>query len=385
MRNALNEVLRDWYVGDCQAGVDRWNKRVLEAHGMSERIALPSRKFNRKVGVYAGKHFDPWGNALTAEEWERRKDEWLPSPEDKAYLHSIQVDAGLQAGPVRQLHRAAAARHQSAADRLRVRPDGAVSDGWPGDAVADRSSSRRLPTPDADLPPTPDDDLHPHPLRRRRRRRRPELNDPPANTYSYEMMREIDEAVLAARMDAAVHVIVLTGAGEKFFCAGANIGMLKDADPDVQVLLLPARQRDAEPARADAEAGDRRAQRPHASAAGSKWRWPPTSASRGRAPARSACPKSALGVLPGTGGTQRLARLVGKAKAIELMATGALLIVRGGRATLGLVNHVWGEAELNGRTLRATPCSTTRSSSRRRTGRAGPSGTSSARCSRGSR
>ncbi len=54
MRNALNEVLRDWYVGDCQAGVDRWNKRVLEAHGMSERIALPSRRFNRKVGVYAG-------------------------------------------------------------------------------------------------------------------------------------------------------------------------------------------------------------------------------------------------------------------------------------------------------------------------------------------
>ena len=66
MRNALNEVLRDWYVGDCQAGVDRWNKRVLEAHGMSERIALPSRKFNRKVGVYAGKHFDPFGQPADA-------------------------------------------------------------------------------------------------------------------------------------------------------------------------------------------------------------------------------------------------------------------------------------------------------------------------------
>jgi benzoyl-CoA 2,3-dioxygenase component B len=91
MRNALNEVLRDWYVGDCQAGVERWNKRVLEAHGMSDRIALPSRKFNRKVGVYAGKHFDPLGNGLTNEEWERRKYEWLPSPEDKAYLHSIQA------------------------------------------------------------------------------------------------------------------------------------------------------------------------------------------------------------------------------------------------------------------------------------------------------
>src|SRR5919107_5629398 len=59
-----------------------------------------------------------------------------------------------------------------------------------------------------------------------------ELNDPPANTYSYEMMLEIDTAVLAARMDPNVHVIVLRGAGEKFFCAGANIGMLKDADPE---------------------------------------------------------------------------------------------------------------------------------------------------------
>jgi enoyl-CoA hydratase/carnithine racemase len=58
-----------------------------------------------------------------------------------------------------------------------------------------------------------------------------ELNDPPANTYSYEMMRELDDAVLAARMDAAVHVIVLIGAGERFFCAGANIGTLKGAEP----------------------------------------------------------------------------------------------------------------------------------------------------------
>src|SRR4030095_6693158 len=59
-----------------------------------------------------------------------------------------------------------------------------------------------------------------------------ELNDPPANTYSYEMMRELDRAVLDARMDRAIQVIVLRGAGDKFFCAGANIGMLKDADPE---------------------------------------------------------------------------------------------------------------------------------------------------------
>jgi benzoyl-CoA 2,3-epoxidase subunit B len=91
MRNALNEVLRDWYVGDCQAGVDRWNTRVLEKHGMSERILLPSRKFNRKVGVFAGKHFDPMGVPISAEDFERRKHEWLPTAADKDFLRSLQV------------------------------------------------------------------------------------------------------------------------------------------------------------------------------------------------------------------------------------------------------------------------------------------------------
>jgi enoyl-CoA hydratase/carnithine racemase len=57
------------------------------------------------------------------------------------------------------------------------------------------------------------------------------LTEPPANAYSYEMMRELDAAILDARMDPAVHVIVLTGAGEKFFCAGAGMGMLKEATP----------------------------------------------------------------------------------------------------------------------------------------------------------
>jgi len=58
-----------------------------------------------------------------------------------------------------------------------------------------------------------------------------ELNAPPANTYSYEMMRELDAQVLEARFDANVHVIVITGAGEKLFCAGADIKMLEGADP----------------------------------------------------------------------------------------------------------------------------------------------------------
>src|SRR5919206_482658 len=58
-----------------------------------------------------------------------------------------------------------------------------------------------------------------------------ELNDPPANTYTYEMNRELDECILRARMDDEVHVIVLRGAGDKFFSAGANIKMLAEVTP----------------------------------------------------------------------------------------------------------------------------------------------------------
>jgi enoyl-CoA hydratase/carnithine racemase len=58
-----------------------------------------------------------------------------------------------------------------------------------------------------------------------------ELTNLPANTYSYEMMRQLDAHVLDARFDAGVHVLLITGAGDKFFCAGADIKMLEGADP----------------------------------------------------------------------------------------------------------------------------------------------------------
>src|SRR5438034_8326936 len=58
-----------------------------------------------------------------------------------------------------------------------------------------------------------------------------EMNDPPANTYTYEMNRQLDDAILRARMDNDVHVMLLTGAGDKFFSAGANIRMLASVDP----------------------------------------------------------------------------------------------------------------------------------------------------------
>jgi benzoyl-CoA 2,3-dioxygenase component B len=88
MRNAMNEVLRDWYVGDCAAGVARWN-RILERYGVSQRLRLPDRKFNRGIGMYSSFRFDPDGRPLAEDEWQRRRDEWLPSPQDRDYLLSI--------------------------------------------------------------------------------------------------------------------------------------------------------------------------------------------------------------------------------------------------------------------------------------------------------
>jgi benzoyl-CoA 2,3-dioxygenase component B len=92
VRNAMNEILRDSYTEDCQRGVDRWNK-VLEKYGISDRLFLPSKRFHRHIGVYAGKHFDPQGTPIGDEEFNRRKAEWLPGPSDYEYEHNLMREA----------------------------------------------------------------------------------------------------------------------------------------------------------------------------------------------------------------------------------------------------------------------------------------------------
>jgi len=88
MRNALNEVLREEFIEDNQKGIDYWN-RILVEHGIEERLRLPHRRFNRSIGMYADSRFDIDGNPMSEYDWQARKDEWLPSAEDRAYVHSL--------------------------------------------------------------------------------------------------------------------------------------------------------------------------------------------------------------------------------------------------------------------------------------------------------
>lgn len=90
VRSAMNEVLRGLFTLDCKRVLERWN-HVLAQAGLSERLSLPSRRFNRHQGLLSTGHFTPEGTPVTASEWERRKSEWLPTPEDEAAVRRVQA------------------------------------------------------------------------------------------------------------------------------------------------------------------------------------------------------------------------------------------------------------------------------------------------------
>jgi benzoyl-CoA 2,3-dioxygenase component B len=97
---ALNARLRDAYVVDCQKGVRRWNK-VIVASGVDFRITLPHLAFNRAIGVFKGVSATPAGDLLDAGEWMRRRDQWLPTGDDAAFIASLttpEVEPGAYAG-----------------------------------------------------------------------------------------------------------------------------------------------------------------------------------------------------------------------------------------------------------------------------------------------
>ncbi len=314
----MNEVLRDWYVGDCQAGVTRWNK-ILERHGFSDRLRLPDRKFNRGIGMFSSLHFDPEGRQLSDDEWDRApvRVAALPGgPGLSAQHHERAGVRGRASSPTTSRRRNVASRgsrstsstcarsdghdedprriarrrlhdraERSAGEYLLVRHDARDRCGGAGGAhgpecprrsccaVPERSSSVPAPTSGCSRTPI----------------RTSNTTSACTRTRRLNRLEQTPKLVIAALNGHTV------GGGLEVALAA-----------DIRI--------------AKKDAG------------------------------KMGLPEVALGVLPGTGGTQRLARLIGKGRAIELMATGRLISMDEAR-NAGLVHEVWGDEELKGRSF----------------------------------
>ena len=166
-----------------------------------------------------------------------------------------------------------------------------------------------------------------------------ELTNPPANTYSYDMMRQLDDAILQARFDDNVHVIVIRGEGEKFFCAGAEISMLNAVTPGFKYYFcLHANETllrlEQTPKLVIAALNG------HTVGGGLEIAMACDIRIARRNAGKVGLPEITLGVLPGTGGTQRMARALPKNKAIELMTEGKLVSFEDAQE-LGLINYIY--------------------------------------------
>jgi enoyl-CoA hydratase/carnithine racemase len=166
-----------------------------------------------------------------------------------------------------------------------------------------------------------------------------EMFDPPANTYTYEMNRQLDDAILQARMDTDVYVILLTGSGDKFFSAGANIKMLASVDPTFKYYFcLHANETllrlEHTPKLVIAAING------HCVGGGLEIAMAADIRIARKDAGKIGLPEVNLGVLPGTGGTQRLSRLVGKSRAIELMVTGNTFSFEEAKE-MGIINDIY--------------------------------------------
>ncbi len=166
-----------------------------------------------------------------------------------------------------------------------------------------------------------------------------ELNNPPANVYNHEVIRELDEAILKARFDESVHLFIITGKGDKFFCAGADINVLQGKSSAYRYhFALHANETfmrlESTPKLVIAAING------HCLGGGLELAMACDIRIVKKGGGKIGLPEVNLGVLPGTGGTQRLPRIIGRAKALELMAKGESQNLEEA-LSLGLVNHVF--------------------------------------------
>ena len=165
------------------------------------------------------------------------------------------------------------------------------------------------------------------------------LNDPPANAYGYEMMRDLDEAILEARMDENVHCLILRGKGEKFFSGGANIKMLAEKSPYYFYYFSlhaneTARRLEMTPKLVIAALNG------HTMGGGLELALACDIRIAKRDAGRVGLPEVNLGLEPGVGGTQRLPRLIGYSRAMELITTGRAMTFDEA-LDFGVVNYVY--------------------------------------------
>ncbi len=166
-----------------------------------------------------------------------------------------------------------------------------------------------------------------------------ELNNPPAHAYGYEMMRDLDNAILEARMDDNVHVIILRGKGEKFFCGGADIRMLNEKSPQhFYYFSLHAnetvRRLEMTPKLVIAALNG------HTMGGGLEIALACDIRIGKRDGGSVGVPEINLGLEPGVGGTQRLPRIIGYPRAVELLTTGKALSFDEA-LEIGLVSYVY--------------------------------------------
>ncbi len=163
------------------------------------------------------------------------------------------------------------------------------------------------------------------------------------NALNPQTMRELEDALLKARDDGEVKVLILKGAGEKAFVAGADINILTELKPEEAKELSASGQRVlsllenlGKPSIA--------AIRGFALGGGLEMALACTIrvAALG---SKLGQPEIKLGLIPGYGGTQRLPRIVGRGKALELILLGDPIDAEEGER-LGLINRVVPPEEL---------------------------------------